>query len=328
MVTLCGLLGMKKQAYYKHKDTLQKKLTQEEFVYKFILEIRRIAPGIGGPKLYEIYKRRFGNNPELTVGRDKIERIVRERGLIVRKSRKKPRTTDSRHGFPLYPDLRKDLLPIRPLQLWVADITYIPVWRDIKAGDYYFCFLSIITDDYSKEIVGWSVGESLETIYCIEALTMAMERLIGVENIDLIHHTDRGIQYASTAYVDLLREANIKISMTESGDPKDNPVAERQNETIKYEFMKDLVFRSVAQVRSSMPKIVKFYNNERPHMSLNNMTPAEASKCTGRIHKRWNSYREKYLQNLDVMEGATSLEPQTLKLVDQLSEEEVNQNQG
>lgn len=327
MVKLCGLLGVKKQAYYQHKDTLQKKLEREAFVIQFVYEIRRIAPGIGGPKLYEIYKRRFGDNYELKIGRDKMETILRENGLNIRKPRRMPRTTDSRHGLPLYPDLRKNLLPIRPNELWVADITYIPLW-DEDMIEYHFCYLSLITDDYTKEIIGWCVGETLETCHCIEALTMAMERLIGVDPIDLIHHTDRGVQYASEAYVVLLKEAGIKISMTESGDPKDNPVAERQNETVKFEFMKDLVFHSVSQVRNAMPQIVSFYNNERPHMSIDNMTPAEAAKCTGRIQKRWTSFREQHLTNLQVKEGATSLVPQTLVLIDRLNAEQVNDNQG
>ena len=327
MEKLCGLLGVKKQAYYQHKDTLQKRLARETFVIQFVYEIRRIAPGIGGPKLYEIYKRRFGDNAELQIGRDKMETILRENGLTIRKPRRIPRTTDSRHGLPLYPDLRKNLLPIRPNELWVADITYIPLW-DENMEVHHFCYLSLITDDYTKEIIGWYVGETLEACHCIEALMMAMERLAGVENIDLIHHTDRGVQYASEAYVTLLKEAGIKISMTETGDPKDNPVAERQNETVKSEFMKDLVFHSTGQVQNAMPQIVYFYNNERPHMSIDNMTPAEAAKCTGRILKRWTSFREQYLINLQVKEGATSLVPQTLDLIDQLNAGQVNDYQG
>lgn len=328
MVSICGLLGMKKQAYYQHKDTIQKRLVEIEFVVQFVLEIRRIAPGIGGPKLHALFKRRFGNNPEIKIGRDKFEQIIRDNNLNVRHPRKRAKTTDSRHGLPLYPDLRKELIPYRPNQLWVADITYIPIWTDVEKQEYYFCYLSLLTDDYTKEIVGWCVGESLETCHCIDALSMAMERLIGLEFIDLIHHTDRGVQYASEAYVRLLKEASIKISMTESGDPKDNPVAERMNETIKCEFMKDIVFHSVKEVRNCMPRIVDFYNKERPHMSLGNLTPAEAAKQNGQLQKSWISYRELKLRSLEVSDGGTSLEPQTRKLIDQLNKEEDNKKQG
>ena len=186
----------------------------------------------------------------------------------------------------------------------------------------------MLTDSYTKEIVGWCVGETLETRYCIEALKMAVERLAGLETIDLTHHSDRGVQYASEAYVELLNELGVKISMTESGDPRDNPVAERLNGTVKNEFMKDIVFHSAAQVRSVMPRIVEFYNTQRPHMSLDGMMPSEAAKMTGRIRKRWVSYRERYLDNLEIKEGASALAPQTLNLIDQDFSSAVNKFQG
>ena len=120
----------------------------------------------------------------------------------------------------------------------------------------------------------------------IQILLSVKERLAGLETIDLTHHSDRGVQYASEAYVELLNELGVKISMTESGDPRDNPVAERLNGTVKNEFMKDIVFHSAAQVRSVMPRIVEFYNTQRPHMSLDGMMPSEAAKMTGRIRDR------------------------------------------
>lgn len=330
MASLCGLLGMRKQAFYQHKkrDSRHRRLMLEEFVVQFVLETRQTDPGIGGDKLHEIYKRRYGSTPGLSVGRDRMERIISENGLTVRKKRRKPRTTDSRHGLPLYPNLIKDVIPIRPNQIWVADITYIPIWPGRNSDEYRFCYLSMLTDSYTKEIVGWCVGETLETRYCIETLKMAVERLAGLETIDLTHHSDRGVQYASEAYVELLNELGVKISMTESGDPRDNPVAERLNGTVKNEFMKDIVFHSAAQVRSVMPRIVEFYNTQRPHMSLDGMMPSEAAKMTGRIRKRWVSYRERYLDNLEIKEGASALAPQTLNLIDQDFSSPVNKFQG
>ena len=116
--------------------------------------------------------------------------------------------------------------------------------------------------------------------------------------------------------------------MTESGDPKENPVAERQNNTIKNEFFKDIKFHSTGEVRRAMEKTVAFYNNERPHMSLNNMTPRQAASCMGKIQKKWTSYREKYLENLEIQEGACTFAPQTLETIERLSAEPIQQKQG
>ena len=116
--------------------------------------------------------------------------------------------------------------------------------------------------------------------------------------------------------------------MTESGDPKDNAVAERQNNTVKNELLKDIRFHSIGEVRKAMAKAVAFYNNERPHMSLNNMTPSKAASCRGKIQKQWISYREKYLENLEIQEGACTFAPQTLNMIERLSAEPIQQKQG
>jgi hypothetical protein len=127
------------------------------------------------------------------------------------------------------------------------------------------------------------------------------------------------VQYVSAAYTSLLLDAGIRISMTESGDPKDNAVAERQNGTIKNELLKDVRCRTIGEVRKAVGKAIEFYNNERPHMSLNNLTPRRAAACTGRLQKRWTSYREKYLKSLEIKEGACTFAPQTLKTIERRS---------
>ena len=156
----------------------------------------------------------------------------------------------------------------------------------------------------------------------------ALDTLDPDEIVNLIHHSDRGIQYVSAAYTSLLIEAGIKISMTESGDPKDNAVAERQNNTVKNELLKDIKFHSTSEVGRAIAKAVAFYNNERPHMSLNNMTPSKAASCRGKIQKKWISYREKYLENLEIQEGACTFAPQTLNMIERFSAEPVQQKQG
>ena len=263
------------------------KAAQESFAIEYVKRIRSKAPGIGGLKLWYMYRRDFdGNNP---VGRDRFANIIDRYGLKVRKKFRKPKTTDSSHGLPTYPNIVKDLIPTRANQLWVSDITYITVWLD--EYHYAFCYLSLILDAYTEEIVGWSVGPTLETAYPVEALKMALKRIDGMKEINLTHHSDRGCQYASYEYVRLLEKQHIKISMTESGDPKDNAQAERINNTMKNELLKDIRFVCIEDVKSAVSCAVDFYNNERPHMSIDMMTPAEAALHEGEIAKRWRSYR-------------------------------------
>ena len=263
------------------------KAAQESFAVEYVKRIRSKAPGIGGLKLWYMYRRDFdGNNP---VGRDRFAYIIDRYGLKVRKKFRKPKTTDSSHGLPTYPNIVKDLIPTRANQLWVSDITYITVWLD--EYHYAFCYLSLILDAYTEEIVGWSVGPTLETAYSVEALKMALKRIDGMKEINLTHHSDRGCQYASSEYVRLLEKQHIKISMTQSGDPKDNAQAERINNTMKNELLKDIRFVCIEDVKSAVSCAVDFYNNERPHMSIDMMTPAEAALHEGEIAKRWRSYR-------------------------------------
>ena len=326
MGLLCRLFGKSWQAFYQHRNTLGKQRLTEEMVVQFVKEIRLLDPGIGGEKLHFMYHERFGPDYEYMVGRDKMEAIIARNGLNVRHQRRRPRTTDSTHGLPTYPNLVKELIPTRKNQLWVTDITYIPIWN--LDGSYDFCYLSMITDYYTKEIIAWYVGETMEAWCSVECLMQALETLPAEEVVDLIHHSDRGVQYVSAAYTSLLVEARIKISMTESGDPKDNAVAERQNNTVKNELLKDIRFHSIGEVRRAMAKAVEFYNNERPHMSLNNMTPSKAASCRGKIQKKWISYREKHLENLEIQEGACTFAPQTLNMIERLSAEPIQQKQG
>ena len=326
MGLLCRLFGKSWQAYYQYRDTLGKQRLKEEMVIQFVKDIRQLDPGIGGSKLHYMYRDRFGADYEYMVGRDKMEDIIAKHHLNVRHPRRRPRTTDSTHGLPTYPNLVKDIIPIRKNQVWVTDITYIPIWN--PDGSYTFCYLSMITDCYTKEIISWYVGETMEAWCSVECLMQAIETLGPNETINLIHHSDRGVQYVSAAYTSLLVEAGIRISMTESGDPKDNAVAERQNNTVKNELLKDIKFRSIDEVRRALYKAIYFYNNERPHMSLNNMTPRQAASCKGKIQKKWTSYREKYLENLEIQEGACTFAPQTLNMIEQLSAEHIQQKQG
>ena len=267
-----------------------RKLADESFVVEFIHRIRQKDRGIGGGKLWQMYRREFGS--EHSVGYNRFYDIIEKYNLKVRKKRRRAKTTDSSHDLPLYPNLVKELIPTHPNQLWVSDITYMVIYLNAQTGDYDFCYLSLVTDYYTKEIVGWCVGDTLESKFAIEALNMALGRLDKSLVYDLIHHSDRGVQYASFAYTDILRANNIKISMTECGDPKDNAVAERVNGIIKNELLMGMSFFSIDEVRAAVKSAIDFYNNERPHMSLDWRTPAEAALCTGELKKKWVSYKE------------------------------------
>ena len=287
---MCRLLGVSKQAYYKHDDRLMQRLAREAFVVEFVKDVRRKDPGIGGNKLWLMYTRCFGEDNR--VGYNRFYDIIEQYGLKVRKRKRRVSTTDSRHDLPLYPNLVKSLIPTRPCQLIVSDITYVPLWTDPIDGEYKFCYLSLVTDYYTKEIIGYSVGDTLEAKHTLKALEMALGHYEGNDLSGLIHHSDRGVQYASYAYTERLRGHGIGISMTENGNPKDNAVAERVNNTIKNELLKGMSFFTVDEVKAALRTAVDFYNNERPHLSLDGMTPCQASRTTGEIQKNWISFRE------------------------------------
>ena len=301
--SLCRLLGVSKQAYFQRdENVLLKKIAQEDFALNYILDIRKKDPGIGGIKLWYMYKRDFtGNCP---MGRDRFESLIYKYGLKVRKRMRKPRTTDSTHGLPVYPNLIRDFIPTAPNQLWVSDITYVPIWLD--SVNYSFCYLSLVLDAYTEEIVGWCVGPTLDTEYPIRALQMALRRLQDIPREDavLIHHSDRGLQYASKRYLELLGKYGVKVSMTENGDPKENAQAERINNTMKNELLRGMRFTSISEVIVAISAAVAFYNEQRPHMSIDMMTPRQAASCSGELKKRWTSYREQHIKETSYSQNA------------------------
>ena len=253
-----------------------------------------VDPGIGGTKLWCMYKTEF--RCDSPIGRDRFCRILDEYGLKVRMRIRKPRTTDSSHGLPTYPNIIKGFIPTAANQLWVSDMTYIVVKDD--ESHYHFVYLSLVLDAYSEEIVGWCVGPTLDTDYPMSALKMALKRIEG-KDVRLIHHSDRGCQYASREYTDTLKSHGILISMTETGDPKDNAQAERINNTMKNELLKGKTFTDINEVIAAVAVAVDFYNNRRPHMSIGMMTPTEASVLSGDRDMKWTSYRQMAIKSRD-----------------------------
>lgn len=273
VVYLCRLFGRSKQAYYKDGNHLLLRMMKERMVVDFVLGERKSWPGMGGEKLWYKYSREYPS--EYCMGRDAFMDILYGHKLTLRKKKRRCRTTDSEHPYPLYKNLIKGLAVTYFGQVIVSDITYI------RMGDR-FCFLSIVTDVYSRSIIGYYVGQTLESSNTIKALEKALPQL---ENIPgekgSIHHSDRGVQYASYEYTDILKEHGIAISMTQSGDPKDNAIAERVNGILKGEFLNAYRFTSIEQVRTAVDKAVHYYNYERPHRSLNMDTPIKMAKKEG-----------------------------------------------
>ena len=294
---LCALAGVTRQAFYKRdEDALLARLAVEQFVVQYVLEVRGKDPKIGMDKLWRMYSGRFPE--EYRVGRDVFRSILHERGLNLRRRPRATRTTDSRHNLPTYPNLVKSVIPMRPNHIWVSDITYIMTEDPESPLGYRFVFLTIVMDAYSKRILGWHVAPTLEAAYSIKALEMAIKTLPEGFGDTLIHHSDRGTQYASAGYIKVLNASRIIPSMTEDGNPKDNAMAERINSTVKNELLHGKTFASIRQVSDAVRKAVKFYNEERPHSSIDMLTPDQAHRTEGKLKKHWHSYRDDAIEEL------------------------------
>jgi len=243
---LCALAGVTRQAFYKQDDDLLfRRLALEQFVVQYILEIRKKDSMMRMDKLWRMYSAKFPE--EYRVGRDVFRSILHERGLNLRHRPRAIRTTDSRHSLPTYPNLVKSVLPMRPNHIWVSDITYIMIEDSSAPSGYRFVFLTIVMDAYSRRILGWYVAPTLEAAYSIEALKMAISTLPEGFDETLIHHSDRGTQYASSDYINVLSGSHITPSMTENGNPKDNAMAERINNTVKNELLHGKTHASIRQ---------------------------------------------------------------------------------
>lgn len=218
-------------------------------------------------------------------GRDAFIELLRHNGLMVQiKRRKRYRTTDSTHNYRRYPNLIIDVIPHRPNEVWVADITYVETEEGV-------CYLSLITDAYSHKIVGWAVGPTLEAIYSLEALKMALATIDDETASMLIHHSDRGCQYCCTAYVTELKKRGVNISMTQSGDPLENAIAERANGILKTEWLYKMTIATRAECICVLERIIDFYNTQRPHMSIGMQTPEIAHTQIDEQRRCWkNNY--------------------------------------
>ena len=273
---LCELLGFSRQAFYKrhlNEWTLHEAdiLNTSIVLYCQYLRLSENLPRAGFRELYVLCKQHFGQ--KFSMGRDRFCRLLRANDLMLRKRRLRPKTTDSRHRFHCYEDLlntEPKLMPEHPGELVVADITYI-VYR---GG---FAYLSLLSDAYSRCIVGHCLHPTLEVEGCLIALGKAFEfyRQHRIDTTGMIHHSDRGIQYASTRYTALLRKRGCRISMTQTGDPLHNALAERMNNTLKNSWHISHEQQSFREAELSVERAIRMYNRARPHQALGAKTPMQ-----------------------------------------------------
>jgi transposase InsO family protein len=276
----CRLLGVTRQAYYQHYWHAEEITLEQEMVLQQVQYFRRHHRYMGGRKLYEKLQP-FMLEHQIKMGRDALFDLLSANKLLVRKKKRSIHTTQSFHWLRKYPNMVKDFIPTAPDQLWVSDITY---WQ-ISNG---YVYLSFITDAYSHKIVGYHVAETLETVETLQALKMALSNLSGPHQ--LIHHSDRGIQYCSAPYIKLLQENGIGISMTENGDPRENAVAERINGIIKQEYLEGHQVNNKVEAIELVSAAVKLYNTDRPHMSIGNLTPDHVHHSNNlKTEKLWKS---------------------------------------
>ncbi len=260
---MCRYFNITRQAYYKSVKCLETKEITESLVVDMVHSIRRKQPRVGGKKLY---KHLYNDLQELgKIGRDKFFSILRKHELLVEPKKSYTRTTNSYHRFYKWKNLIKDKEFGKSNMCWVSDITYI---RTEKG----FVYLFLITDLYSRKIVGWNLSDSLAIEGAIKALKMAFKQRID-KSLDLIHHSDRGIQYCSNDYVNLLQKNKVSISMTEENHCYENSVAERVNGILKDEFLLDSTFKNKKYAQKACTEVIKTYNDIRLHGSLNFKTP-------------------------------------------------------
>jgi transposase InsO family protein len=246
-----------------------------------VLEIRKQLPRVGTRKLLHMLQPKLAEHT-LHAGRDYLFNLLSEYRLLIRSRKRKVITTDSHHWMHKYSNLIQQLEINRPEHLWVSDITYIKLING-------FVYLSLVTDGYSKKIVGYNLHKTLSAEGCFEAMNMALDGRIQ-KHLPLIHHSDRGVQYCCKKYVDILCENNIAISMTNNGDPYENAIAERLNGILKTEFNLYSSQFGYEQTCNLVENCIRNYNEIRPHASCDYLTPNQAHQTSGLLKKRWKNY--------------------------------------
>jgi putative transposase len=288
-LSLCGVcrqLGYSKQAYYKSLSRKKAAGCQQQQIKQKVLAVRHQLPRLGTRKLYKLLGedlRREG----LKLGRDGLFALLRQESLLVVRKRKYVSTTDSRGWMRQYPNLAQGMELSRPEQLWVADITYLSTRQGYN-------YLHLVTDAYSKKIMGYKHSDNLQTSASLQALKMALNQRCYRQA--LIHHSDRGLQYCSKEYTGLLKENNVSVSMTQNGSPYDNAIAERVNGILKQEFGLDEQFENMQEAGKQIDEAISLYNRLRPHMSNHLLTPDQMHQQDKLKPKAWHKKTTRTLE--------------------------------
>ncbi|WP_438820990.1 IS3 family transposase [Cupriavidus gilardii] len=268
----CRYFGISRQAYYKRRDSELRQAARDTAICALVKQVRLRQPRIGTRKLQQILRAPM-EKADIQLGRDRLFEVLRAARLLVKPHRAYHKTTDSHHRFRRHPNLLKDgaqkVVPTAPEQLWVADITYLPTTHQTV-------YLSLVTDAYSRKIVGYHVHDSLQTEQVSQALKMALRSRRTRQ--PLVHHSDRGIQYCSTYYQAIHQRHGLTCSMTDGYDCYQNAMAERINGILKSEFLLNRP-RDLLQAARMVRESVQIYNGERPHQALKYKTPDEVHRA-------------------------------------------------
>jgi putative transposase len=268
VTTLCERAGMTPQNFYKRREVRRRKEVDEGLIKRLVEAERAAQPRLGGLKLHSMLREQLAAE-DVSLGRDLFFEVLRNQALLLEPLPKAPRTTNSAHSLPVFTNLVKDLKVTGPNQVWVSDITYIRTRED-------FAYLSLITDKYSRKVVGYHLAQTLEAQDTLKALKMALAHL--PEGSHPIHHSDRGSQYCSHEYVKELLDHGLAVSMTEENHCAENALAERMNGILKQEYFLNYEFRTVSQAQKAVDEAVHLYNTRRPHRSLQLRTPEQVHR--------------------------------------------------
>jgi putative transposase len=262
---------MTRQNYYARRKARRRRAVDGELMAQLVRRERRLQPRLGARKLHHMLK------PELEragvrMGRDRMFQELKERDLLLEPlPAPYPHTTQSRHNLPVFGNRIKDKELAGPNEVWVSDLSYV---RTMEG----FVYMALITDKYSRKIVGWHVGDTLEAMGCVRALDRALAQL--PEGRRPIHHSDRGSQYCCHEYVKRLRERGLPISMTELNHCAENALAERMNGILKQEYGLGMEFATKTAAHQAARQGIELYNTRRPHNSLGKRTPAQVHQAS------------------------------------------------
>lgn len=287
LAKLCGWFGITRQAYYQNGWKGIDISIEEEILLNEVSIIRKSHKRMGTRKLYHKLES-FMLEHQIKMGRDGLFDLLSSNHMLVRRRKRRIKTTQSHHWLRKYTNLIHGFVPTAPNQLWVSDITY---WK-INGSHLY---ISFITDTFSHKVVGCHVAKTLETVETVQALKMALSGFLEKpeSHFKLIHHSDRGVQYCSHEYVKLLKDNHIQISMTENGDPLENAIAERLNGILKDEYLMDSDVKSIEDAKKVLAQVVNLYNEDSPHMSIGNNYPSQVHKQGIKSDKLWKNYYKK-----------------------------------